>query len=333
MNQMRMKLSRYISLFHRQRTGQLRPEEEEAFRSQQDPGLHRELEAVWSESRSYKSGYEPDVDKGFSRLKFRMDADRAREAQTVQLKSTSRKWMSIAAAIALVMALGTIWLVNRGQGASGMVFTTGPAEQLEVTLPDASVVYLNEDSYLSFDVADGKRQVSLTGEAYFKVAPDPGRPFVIQSNGVRTTVLGTAFNLRAYPEEPTVEVEVTEGLVRMENAQVGQQVELKPKERGVFKADEQKLVKKPAPELNAQGWHSQQMVFRDAALGNALEEIGRYYNVEFKLANKDLQSCALSTEIEGDPLPDFLQVLETIYGLNVEQVGASTYQLNGGRCR
>ncbi len=330
---MRMKLSRYISLFHRQQTGQLRPEDADALTGQQDPTLHRELEEVWSESLSYKSGYEPDVDKGFTRLKSRMDADQAKDAQTVRLTSTSRNWMSIAAAIALVIALGTFWLVNRGQGASAQVFTTGPAEQLEVTLPDASVVYLNEDSYLSFDISDGKRRASLTGEAYFKVAPDPDRPFVIQSNGVRTTVLGTAFNLRAYPEESTVEVEVTEGLVRMENEQAGQQVELKPKERGVFRADEQKLVKKPVSELNAQGWHSQQLVFRNAELGNALREIGRYYKVEFKLRSKDLQSCALSTEIAGDPLPDFLQILETIYGLDVEQTGASIYHLKGGRCR
>jgi len=328
-----MKLPQYISLFHRQRTGQLRPEDEHTLRNQQDTGLHQELEELWSESLSYKSGYEPDVDKGFSRLKLRIEADRAQETQPVRLKSTSRRWMSIAAAIALVMALGTFWLVNRGSGASGMVFTTGPTEQLEVALPDASVVYLNEDSYLSFDIAEGTRQVSLTGEAYFKVAPDPDRPFVIQSNGVRTTVLGTAFNLRAYPEEPTVEVEVTEGLVRMENAQAGQQVELKPNERGVFSADKQKLVKKPAPELNAQGWHSQEMVFRDAELANALREIGRYYKVEFTLGNAELKHCALSTEIKGDPLSDFLQVLETIYGLSVEQVGTATYQLNGGRCR
>ncbi len=330
---MRMKLSQYISLFHRQQTGQLLPEDEDALRNQQDPGLHRELEELWSESLSYQSGYEPDVDKGFSRLKSRMDADQARDTQTVRLTSTSRSWMSIAAAIALVIAIGTLWLINRGQGASALAFTTGPAEQLEVALPDASAVYLNEDSYLSFDIVDGQRQVSLSGEAYFKVAPDPDRPFVIHSNGVRTTVLGTAFNLRAYPEEPTVEVEVTEGLVRMENAQAGQQVELKPKERGVFSSDELKLVKKPVSELNAQGWHSQKLVFRNAELGNALQEIGRYYKVEFKLGSQDLQSCALSTEIAGDPLPDFLQVLETIYGLDVEQTGASSYHLKGGRCR
>lgn len=330
---MRMKLSQYISLFHRQRTGQLRPEDQETLRHQQDPGLHQELEDLWSESLSYKSGYEPDVDKGFARLKSRMEADRAREAKAVQLRPRPRSWMKVAAAIALVVAAGAYWLINSGEASNGLVYTTGPAEQLQVELPDASVIYLNEQSYLSFEASEGQRKVSLAGEAYFKVASDPDHPFVIHANGVRTTVLGTAFNLRAYPDEPTVEVEVSEGRVRMENAQAAQQVELRPNERGVFSTNEQQLVKKPAPELNAQGWHSQEMTFRDAELANALREIGRYYKVEFKLGNAELNHCALSTEIKGDPLTDFLQVLETIYGLDVEQVDGDTYQLNGGRCR
>lgn len=330
---MRMKLSQYISLFHRQRTGQLRPEDQEALRHQQDPMLHQELEDLWSESLSYKSGYEPDVDKGFDRLKSRMEADRAREAKAVPLRPSPRAWMKVAAAIALVVAAGAYWLINPWGQPKGLVYTTGPAEQLQVELPDASVIYLNEQSYLSFEASEGQRKVSLTGEAYFKVASDPDHPFVIHANGVRTTVLGTAFNLRAYPDEPTVEVEVSEGRVRMENAQAAQQVELRPNERGVFSTNEQKLVKKPAPELNAQGWHSQEMVFRDAELANALREIGRYYKVEFRLGNAELKHCALSTEIKGDPLTDFLQVLETIYGLDVEQIDGDTYQLNGGRCR
>ncbi|MEQ8706275.1 MAG: FecR domain-containing protein [Phaeodactylibacter sp.] len=327
-----MKLTEYITLFHRQQTGQLGAEEAQAFQQEHDPELHQELDELWSDSRSYKAGYEPDVDKGFSRLKFRMEADQPREAKTVQLKTKSGKWMRAAAAIALLIAFGSYWFATADDAAQGLVYTTASDEKIQITLPDASVVYLNEHSYLSYEAGEGKRKVSLTGEAYFEVASNPEQPFVIYSNDVRTTVLGTAFNLRAYPDEPTVEVEVTEGHVRMEKDQAAQKIELQPKERGIFSMDKQRLYKEPSPELNAQGWRSQRMVFRDAQLSSALKEIGRYYKVEFKLKNPGLQDCALSTEIKADPLSNFLQVLEAVYGLEVQKSGPATYALSGGRC-
>lgn len=327
-----MNLTQYISFFHRRRTEQLSAEEEEAFQQVQDPELNQELEKLWADSRSYQAGYEPDVERGLSRLKSRIEADRAREAKTVQLRPKPRRWVGIAATLALVMAFGVYWITTSGDDTNGLVYTTTANEQIQVTLPDESVVYLNEHSYLSYQQSVGERTVALTGEAYFEIAPNPDQPFVIHANSIRTTVLGTAFNLRAYPEEPTVEVEVKEGRVRMEDPQADQNIELKPMERGVFSTENQQLSKQPSPELNAQGWRSQSMVFRNAQLSKALEEIGRYYRVEFDLLNSELEECALSTEIKSDPLPDFLQVLETIYGLEVQKTGPASYTLSGGRC-
>lgn len=327
-----MKLLENISLFHRQRTGQLNAEDQKVYQEQRDDALYQELDELWAESKAYKTSYEPDVDKGFSRLKFRMEADKAREAKTVQLRTETRSWLRIAAAIALLVTAGGYWFFSQNSGSEGYVYTTAEGEQMEVNLPDGSTVYLNEGSYVSFETLNGERKVSFTGEAFFEVASNPEQPFVIQSNGVYTTVLGTAFNLRAYPNEPTVEVEVTEGLVRMEEPQATSALELRPKERGVFNMDAQKLFKKAAPELNAQGWRHQKMVFRDVQLAEALKEIERYYRVDIRLKNKKLQDCALSTEINADPLPTFLEVLETVYGLEIRQTGPDRYTLSGGRC-
>lgn len=332
MKQQRMKLTEYISFFHRQRTGQLSAKDDQAFRQVQDPELDQELDALWSESLAYQSAYEPDVDKGFSRLKRRMESEHAPEVKTVPLKTKPRRWIGIAATIALAVAFGVYWLATPGDHTDTLVFTTTAAEQIQVSLPDESVVYLNEHSYLSYTQKEDQRVVALTGEAYFEVTRNPDQPFVIHSNNVRTTVLGTAFNLRAYPDEPTVEVEVSEGLVRMEEPNAIKKIELQPNQRGVFSTESRSLLKRASPELNAQGWRHQRMVFRDAPLQDALTEIGRYYKVEFRLNNRELRDCALSTEIKADPLPDFLEVLEIIYGLEIQKGAAGTYVLSGGRC-
>ncbi len=331
-----MNLPRYILLFHKKQTNQLSEKDalelEAIHKKEQHKGLTEELDRVWSAAEAYKSGYEPDVDAAWSRFKPRVERDQPRVAV---LRPKRRFRIAAVAAVVLLLLAGGWWFYKADAEGAALAFSTLQGEVQEVTLPDGSVVVLNASSYLSYEAVPGSRRVTLSGEAYFDVAPDPGLPFVITANQTRTTVLGTAFNLRAYPEEATVEVEVAEGRVRMEQGEGKEEVgiELTPKERGVFSTATQTLVKMPAPELNAQAWRTQRLIFRDARLATALEDIERYYGVELHLQNKALENCALTTEIRQEELSEFLDILETIYSVEIGQRQADYYVIQGGRCR
>lgn len=328
-----MNVVEYVLLFHRKRSGQLRPEDEQALERQalESNALFQDMEQVWQASGGYKERYAPDEEAGLARFQQRLQLDRAAVARPAKLRPRRRPWLSVAAAVAMLVLAGW-WLIGSYGGDDGYAFSTELGQTAELQLTDGSSVILNELSSLSYTDGPNQRKLQLSGEAYFEVEHNTARPFVIQANGTQTIVLGTAFNLRAYPKEGSVEVEVAAGKVRLQSAEKA--IELAPYELGVFQAKGGQLSKSPAPLLNAQAWRTRQLVFRNESLGEALRSVSRLYHVELKLQNAGLLDCKLSTQLQADePLSHFLQVLEAIYGLKAEKVNEQSYQLEGGRCR
>jgi len=95
--------------------------------------------------------------------------------------------------------------------------TTKPGSKTHIQLPDGSTVWLNASSDLTYGENFGKelREVNLTGEAYFDVAKDPEHPFIIHTKVVDVKVLGTAFNVRSYPNDANTETSVIRGKVEV----------------------------------------------------------------------------------------------------------------------
>lgn len=111
---------------------------------------------------------------------------------------------------------------------SAIRISTAATERKEVTLADGTVVMLNTGTELMVSGNFGKeeRRVVLKGEAYFKVAKNPDKPFIIQSGQLRTRVLGTAFNISAYPDRERIKVSVLTGLVRVSQLKGKSQITL-----------------------------------------------------------------------------------------------------------
>lgn len=129
-------------------------------------------------------------------------------------------WYSAAAVLILLSAFG-FWIYASNPVAKDILIRTAKTERKALTLADGTVVMLNTGSELlvSRDFNDKQRRVTLKGEAYFKVAKDIGRPFIISSGTLRTQVLGTSFNICAYPDRDRVKVSVLTGRVRVSKFQ------------------------------------------------------------------------------------------------------------------
>ena len=133
-------------------------------------------------------------------------------------------WWGVAAAISVCFLVST-YTYHKGLqkgaapgGAPAFCEVAAPlGSQARVTLPDRTQVWLNAGSALKYarSFGSGKREVSLTGEAYFEVAHDSLHPFRVRSGGVAVKVLGTKFNMQAYPEESRVDVSLKEGKVEV----------------------------------------------------------------------------------------------------------------------
>lgn len=193
-----------------------------------------------------------------------------------------------------------------------------------ITLEDGTVVNLNSDSKLIYKKPfDEQRMVILEGEAFFNVAQDPDRPFVIHTESITTTVLGTSFNIRAYRGAREVLVAVATGKVRVEKkAQEEDGAEeslvLTPNEMGQYSAVSNKMQKLPFDELALFGWKDGVIYFKDANFKEVKERLEQWYGVTF-LTEKHIDNRKDFTgTYKNKPLSSVLEGVSFVYDFEFE---------------
>lgn len=166
------------------------------------------------------------------------------------------------------------------------VFTTKPGQQATVRLGDGSKVRLNADSRLKVmpGFGDRNRAVRLTGEAYFEVARDTTRSFVVRTKGARATALGTAFNVEAYAESSAREVAVEEGIVSLRSDQESKKdtVHLRANHLGKVYGPHLQTLRDGAAVHNRMAWTEGELVFSDASFDEVTRRLERWYNAEIR---------------------------------------------------
>lgn len=170
------------------------------------------------------------------------------------------KRISIAAAVAAILMVA-MWIFKPSQqralaaGTSSKMneVVAGRGIRTKMTLPDGTQVWLNSDSKLQYAEAftGNKREVTLEGEAYFDVVRDPQRPFIVHTSAIDIRVLGTAFNVKSYPLEKTIEATLIHGLIEVfnKNKPEAPKIILRPKEKLVFNKEEDLAQSTPSPDM------------------------------------------------------------------------------------
>ena len=158
--------------------------------------------------------------------------------------------------------------------------TTPRGGQYQVVLEDGTKVWLNAASSIRFPQAfTGKdRQVELTGEAYFEVAKNKEKPFIVQANGTQVQVLGTHFNINAYSDNADVTTTLLEGSVRM--ASGNSAVMLSPGQKGVANKNGQPIEVSKADIEETMAWKNGFFVFHDENIMNIMKQVSRWYDVD-----------------------------------------------------
>jgi len=160
--------------------------------------------------------------------------------------------------------------------------TTARGKQFRMTLPDGTMVWLNSFSSLHYPAqfAGRTRSVEVTGEAYFEVAADAARPFVVKTGRQEITVLGTHFNINAYEDEPAVRTTLLEGAVRVSN--VAGQVSLHPGQQGSVGEHDMHISVAEVNTEDAVAWKNGYFHFDNADIQTVMRQLARWYDVEVK---------------------------------------------------
>ena len=181
-----------------------------------------------------------------------------------------------------------------------------------LTLSDGTRVWLNAASQLRYPVKfSGKqRTVYLLGEAYFEVAPDASHPFTIISGPAEITVLGTCFNLQAYPEEDIVTTLVS-GAVQMSEKVSGQSVQLAPGEQGRLTKTNGDIIKQQVDTRLYTAWQEGRIIFRDMRLEDLFTILARWYDLEVFYLQPEVKDIRFTGDIDKlERFEDILHIIE-----------------------
>lgn len=205
-------------------------------------------------------------------------------------------------------------LVTYGKGAGDMGtnrIETPRAGQFRVVLSDGTKVWLNNASSLSYPVKFNgtKRSVALTGQAYFEIAEDKARPFYVEtSQGKTVEVLGTSFDVSAYPDEVSEKTTLVEGKVMVRS--VGKPVVLSPGEQAVVERSDGKISVKTVDANTITSWRNGFFAYENADLKAVFKEIGRWYDVDIRFEGP-VPASRLSGGISRDnSLKDVIELME-----------------------
>ncbi|MRG43812.1 DUF4974 domain-containing protein [Chitinophaga sp. SYP-B3965] len=230
------------------------------------------------------------------------------------------RWLSGAAA-AIVITIASLLFFEQRKEPAQVVAVAAKGEHRSILLSDNSVIHLNAGSQVTFPVkfTGRERRIQLTGEAFFEVAPDHSKPFIVQTGAIQTTVLGTTFNVQAYAGDEAVAVTVTTGKVKVEAD--NRMVVLTPGLRTVYSRNNRSFTVGKADTMAVTGWRQNRLVFEDASLGELCKILGRHYNVEFKAVDTAVLNSKYSATFNQLSLEESLDKLRLLGDLQFRQKG------------
>jgi|RhiMethySRZTD1v2_1073278.scaffolds.fasta_scaffold48249_2 ferric-dicitrate binding protein FerR (iron transport regulator) len=268
-----------------------------------------------------------NVDAAWSKLAPQLKNVRVEPAVIdIQTRTAKRSpWFSAArlvplaaAAVLLIAVTVRFSSVNGTPGSATASLTvaemrTGIGEQRRIDLNDGSEVVLGAASTLRLasGFGDSTREVFLEGQAFLKVKHDASKPFVVNAGGTRAIDLGTAFEVRAYPNEG-VRVAVTEGTVEVRrDGSVRDSAVLKPGDVAELPDTGAAVIRRQQDVEQLLGWTRGELVFEDAPLSDVARELERWYDVQVRFEDPALRSLHFSTKLKiGTSLDDVLNLIE-----------------------
>lgn len=185
------------------------------------------------------------------------------------------------------------------QGTQKHVIQIPKGGEYELILPDGTHVWINSDSELSFPTQfdSTRREVFLTGEAYFSVTKDKEKPFIVKVNeDIEIKVLGTQFNVQAYQDENTIETTLCEGSVNVSDGK--QKVTLTPSLQAVYSKSTKNLITRKVDTRLYSSWKDGLFVFENKALEEIMTTLSRWYNIHVFYANQAVKTYHFTGDLE-----------------------------------
>lgn len=238
--------------------------------------------------------------------------------------------IKVAASIIIMLGLGTaVYLFNtelpENKGTELITKQTFAGQKSRILLSDGTSINLNSESTLRFPekFIQNKREVYLDGEAYFEVKKNPDKPFIVHTGKISTIVLGTKFNVSAFPEDDIISVALVEGKVKVEK-NISERKETLEKEKAVFLSPSEQLVYNKQNEESkiggfeirkTIGWKDNILVFDNEPLGYVFLKLSRTYGVKFIAEDAKQRNRKITTDFNDESVWAIIESIKFVTGM------------------
>jgi ferric-dicitrate binding protein FerR (iron transport regulator) len=286
---------------------------------------------MWKDLKNANNQEIIDVDKAWKNVHSRlMENDNQVSEIPLRISFFRTTFFRIAAVALVLLSLGSVALYMNNAGLLSKKVTVlagNDQKNVLVSLPDGSKVYLNRNSEFSYRKNFGVsgRDVKLTGEAFFEIAPDKSKPFIIDAGKASVKVVGTSFNVITSNTESAVEVFVKTGKVMVLDNSGSQTIQLDPGFVGTMssKVSAKKLNNNP----NYLSWNTGLLVYNGQKLDVVFNDLKRVYNMDIIADDPSILENTWVSPIDNRPQETIIRLICTSFNLSYVQDG-NVYHLS-----
>lgn len=251
-----------------------------------------------------------DTEKALRHVKIRFSA------QSKSKKNIWWRWIQRVAAILFIPLLTMFVLQNWGEKKTVvmqmMEVRTNPGMKATLTLPDGTEAFLNSESSLSYpsSFSEDVREVTLSGEAYFKVTKNPEKRFVVLTpHHSQIEVLGTIFNVEAYEQYADVTTTLVEGSIDFlyKRNNVSKRINLSPGQKLIYASDSSKVKLYNTSGVSETAWKDGKIILDNTPLEEALRMMEKRFGVEFIIKNERLKNSSFTGTFINQRLEKILE--------------------------
>jgi len=271
---------------------------------------------IWDTSKQLAAKSQVDENAAWERFQQRVQQPQ----QKAIIHSIGNRFPLLRVAAILLIAITsafTAWYFwDAAQPAKQLAITT-TGNILKDTLSDGSVVTLNKNSEISYPekFKGNKRPITLKGEAFFDVAPDKSKPFVITVNDITVTVVGTSFNIKS--KNGKTEVIVETGVVKV--TRKNKTIELRPKEKTVVTDADTTLQPEKVEGKLYNYYRTKSFWCDDTPLWQLVEALNEAYDTHIVIGREELRNVPISAAFEEEELSTVLRIIAKTLELDIEE--------------
>jgi len=270
-----------------------------------------------------------------SRIKRRIDA---RLEEKKQVVTTTFPYWRMVASIVFLLGIGYLGFNQTDQSLVPQMIerSTDERQKAVITLQDGTKVFMNVNSTIRFpeEFEGDKRKIELVGEAFFEVIPEKERPFIVESQGVKTRVLGTSFNVKATGGNE-VEVMVKTGKVAVFQGEVNeeQQLVLSPRQLASVDPVNRKVSVEEVNVDEYMTWRSEQIAFDLVPFTAVMSRLGKVYNLDIQVEGISGSDCLIKATYSNRSLYSVLYGLKNLVDFDYEKTADGSMLIRYRGCR